>query len=396
MDEKTSVAEATLRRPTASPRTSPRICLIIGQLGLGGAEKQVVLLAQALRLRGVDVTVVVLTAEGPRDDALRQAGVPVVHLRLQKLAGWRTVPSLSTALVRLPRYLRRARPDVVHAFLYHSYVLGAPAARLARVPVFIAGRRSLDDFKRGRRLVLALERVATRMTHLLVANAQAVAECARISEGVPADKVAVIYNGLPSTAFTPAEPAVVDTPHPAVLCVANLKHYKGHTYLIDAAASLRHRGLPVTLLVVGDGPERAALERRAALAGVDLRLLGFRTDVDRWLARADVVVLPSLTEGMSNAVMEAMAAGRPVVATAVGGTPELLADGRGLLVPPADAGALADAVGRLLSDREQASRMGRAAREWSHTHLHADTMVDRHIALYDRLLERVAERRCAA
>jgi glycosyltransferase involved in cell wall biosynthesis len=388
VDEIVSLVEAGDARRTALPR----VCLVIGQLGLGGTEKQVVLLAEGLRRRGIDVTVVVLTAEGPREHALREAGVPVVHLNLRQPGDWRALPCLVAALARLARYLRRSRPDVVHAFLYHSYVLAAPAARLARIPVLVAGRRSLDDFKRGRRLVLGVERIATRMTHLLVANAHAVADRARVTERVRADKLAVIYNGLPPAAFAEAEPARLDTAHPVVLCVANLKEYKGHAHLLDAAALLRDRGLPCTLVLAGEGPERGPLLGQAAGLGIDVRLLGARTDVDRLLARADAVVLPSLTEGMSNAVMEGMAAGRPVVATAVGGTPELLAGGRGVLVAPRDAAGLADAVERVLRDHEYAARLGRAAREWSRSQLHADTMVERHIALYERLLER----RCAA
>jgi glycosyltransferase involved in cell wall biosynthesis len=365
-----------------------RVCLVIGQLGLGGTEKQVVLLAEGLRQRGVDVCVAVLTGDGPRGDALRAAGVPVVHLGLRPSPGWRVVPQFVAVLGRLTRHLRRFRPDVVHAFLFHSYVLGAPAARLAGVPAVIAGRRSLDDFTRGRPLALAVERIATALTQRLVANADAVAVRVRSTERVPDRKLSVIYNGLPPAAFEPAEAAELDTPHPVVLCVANLHSYKGHADLLAAAALLGDRGRPCTLALAGEGPQRVALRHLAGRLGIDVRLLGARTDVDRLLARADVVVLPSTTEGMSNAVMEAMAAGRPVVATAVGGTPELLAAGRGVLVAPGDPRALADALDEVLGDPAHAARLGRAAREWSRAHLSADTMVHRHLALYDELLER--------
>jgi L-malate glycosyltransferase len=384
MDELISVVDAAPGRRRAA---SPRICLIIGQLGLGGTEKQVVLLAEGLHRRGIEVTVVVLTGEGPREAALRAAGVPVVHIGLQQPGDWTAVPRLFAAARRLTRYLRTARPDLVHAFLFHSYVLGALAARLAKVPVFVAGRRSLDDFKLGRRWVRYTEWCATRMTDLLVANAQAVAECARTTERVPADKLTVIYNGLPAEAFEPAQPVRLDTVDPVLLCVANLKSYKGHAILLEAAAILRERGMPCTLALAGDGPEREALDRQARELGVDARLLGSRTDVDRLLAAADIAVLPSLTEGLSNAVMEAMAAGKPVVATAVGGTPELLADGRGVLVPPGDPVALADALATVLLDPGYADRLGRAAREWSRTYLHADAMVAQHVVLYENLLE---------
>jgi glycosyltransferase involved in cell wall biosynthesis len=365
---------------------------VIGQLGLGGTEKQVVLLAEGLRRRGVDVTVVVLTTKGSRTAALRATGIPVMYVGLERTTGWRALVRAGVALTRLTRYFAAVRPHVVHAFLYHSYVLSAPAARLAGIPVVIAGRRSLDDFKRGQRWALLAERIATRMTHLLVANAYAVADCVRTGERVANRKVRVIYNGLPEEAFADAPPARLRTGRPVVLCVANLKPHKGHRSLLEAGRLLHKRRLPCTFVFAGGGPEHAALARRAAQLRLDVRLLGPRQDVDRLLARADVVVLPSTTEGMSNAVMEAMAAGRPVVATAVGGTPELLGDGRGLLVRPGDARGLADAVAAVLTDPARAQAMATAARHWSRTHLHSDTMVQQYVDLYAGLVGR----RCAA
>lgn len=364
---------------------------MIGQLGLGGTEKQLVLLATGLRAHGVHTTVLVMFHGGPREAALRAAGVPVVHLGFRRREPGRRWARLlfanTAAFVRLVRRLRWIRPDVLHAFLFHSYVIAAPAARLARVPVLVAGRRSLGTFKEGRRLHLAIERVATRWTDLLVANALAVAEDTRRQEAVPADKITVVYNGLPDAAFEPAQPAPLDSALPVVLCVANLKQDKGHRYLIEAVALLGARGRPCTLALAGAGRERAALERQAARLGIDVRFLGARADVDQLLARADVVALPSLHEGMSNAVMEAMAAGRPVVATEVGGTGELLR-GRGVLVPPADPRAMADGLDRVLADNGFAERLARRARVWSRAHVHVDTMVDEHVRIYRELLER--------
>lgn len=367
-----------------------RVCLLIGQLGLGGTEKQVVLLARGLCARGIDTRVLLMFEGGPRERALREAGVPVVRL------GFTTRPRLGMpaanimAFARLVRELRSLRPDVLHAFLFHSYVTAAPAARLAGVRVLVAGRRSLGDFKRGRRVLLAVERLATRATDLLVANADAVAEDTRRHEGVPAAKITTVYNGLPDHAFEPARPAAIETTAPVVLCVANLKPDKGHRFLIDAVARLRAEGLDCTLVLVGEGPERGALERQAAALALDVRFLGTRTDIESLLARAYAVALPSLHEGMSNAVMEAMAAGRPVVATDVGGTGELLR-GRGVLVRPADPAALAGGLARLLRDPTLAERLGAGARAWSLAHLHVGPMVDRHVSIYRKLLER----RCA-
>lgn len=360
---------------------------MIGQLGLGGTEKQLVLLAQGLHKQGLETTVLVMFAGGPGEEALREAGIPVVRLGFRTLkAGWRMLIANLVAFIRLVARLHRMRPDIVHAFLYHAYVLAAPAARLANVPVLVAGRRSMGAFADGHRFFPIVERIATRATDLLIANAFAVAENTRSRERVPWSKVSVVYNGLPESAFCPVPPAALDTDAPVVLCVANLIAYKGHRFLLHGMARLREQGLVCTLVLAGEGPERATLERMSEQFGIDVRFLGARSDVAALLARADVFVLPSLHEGMSNAVMEAMAAGRPIVATDVGGTGELLR-GRGVLVPPADPEAMADALRRVLTEPGLADYLVKEAREWSRAHLHIDTMIEQHVRIYDALLE---------
>src|SRR5262249_52826051 len=153
---------------------------------------------------------------------------------------------------------------------------------------------------------------------LVVANSQAVADCTLTNERLRPTKLATVYNGLPPSAFDEAVPVRLGADLPTVLCVAKLRWCKGQGGLVRAAGVVRGRGRPCPVVPVGEGPERPTLERLAAELSVDVRLLGARQDVQQLLAGADVVVLPSLTEGMPNAVMEAMAAGRPVVATAVG------------------------------------------------------------------------------
>ncbi len=365
--------------------------LLTGQLRVGGTEKQIFLLATGLARSGVEVDVVTLHSGGPYGDALELAGVPVHNAGFMALSsGARAVPHNLLAAARLVRMVRRLRPDVLHAFLYHAYVIGAPIAWLARVPVIVAGRRSLSIFKRLRYGSHTLERVATWLTRHVVANAVAVAQDAEKVEGLAPEKISVIYNGLPDSAFLPAVPAQISTDLPVVCCVANLMSHKGHRSLVEAVALLAARGTPCTLVLAGEGPERDVLITQAAALGVDLRLLGLRRDIEPLMHRASVVVLASLREGMSNAVMEAMAAGKPIVATAVGGTCELLS-GRGLLVPPQAPGALADALERVLHDPRLGASLGSTARAWALDNLGVDSMIDRHLELYGRLLEE----RCA-
>jgi glycosyltransferase involved in cell wall biosynthesis len=374
-----------------SSRLVGKVVLMIGQLGIGGTEKQIVLLSRGLHDRGIDTSVWVLFG-GARnyEEALQQTGIRVVHVGLRRFREVRSAFLNIARLGGMVMRLRRERPDIVHAFLFHAYVVAAPVVRLAGIRAFVAGRRSLGNFKKGHPMLMAVERLATSITDLLIANAAAIADDTKLSERVANDKIKIIYNGLPKQAFARVPPSVIGTRNPVVLCVANLKPCKGHSHLLEALSLLQGKGRPCTLVLAGEGGERHALECRAARLGIDARFLGECEDVRSLLARADVVAHPSLEEGMSNAVMEAMAAGRAVVATNVGGTPELLR-GRGLLVPPADPVALADAIQQVLDDRVLARRLGESARRWTHEHLSAGAMVDRHIQIYSELLER----RCA-
>ena len=364
-----------------------KVALMIGQLGTGGAEKQLVMLARGLRDHGIDTSVWTLTPGGTWEDMLRRERIPVIDMGIHGLRRARsTVPS-ATKFGRTVWTVRRDPPEVLHAFLWAAYVIAAPVARIARIPVLVAGRRSLGNFKDGHLMRVVAERWANRATDLLIANADAVAEDTKRRECVRDGKIITIYNGLPEEAFVEVSPALVDSTKPVVLCVANLLGYKGHRHLLEALSRLQRKGRPCTLLLAGEGRERRALEFQAARLSIDVRFLGTCPDVRPYLARAAVVAHPSDEEGMSNAVMEAMAAGRPVVATAVGGTPELLA-GRGLLVPPADPAALADGIERLLDDPSLASQLAESAQQWSRQNLSAEAMVDRHIQAYSELLGR--------
>jgi L-malate glycosyltransferase len=367
-----------------------KVVLIIGQLGRGGTEKQIVLLAQGLHDRGIDTAVWTLFDGGPYETVLRRSGIRVVRVQLLRsrtiASVFANIAGLGSMLIRM----RRENPDVVHAFLFHANAVAALITRLGNVPVFVAGRRNLTgilDRRAAVRLTARLiSRLAANSTDLVIANAAAVADDAKQHDRLPDDKVQIVYNGLSEQAFAVARAAVIDTANPVVLYIANLWRYKGHRYLLNAASLLQQEACPCTLLLVGDGKERQVLEQQAAALGVDARFLGERDDIPHLLARADVVAHPSLQEGMSNALMEAMAAGRAIVATSVGGTPELL-DGRGLLVPPADAAALADGIRQLLSDRCLAARFAADARIWALDHLSASAMIEKHIQIYSRLLE---------
>jgi glycosyltransferase involved in cell wall biosynthesis len=290
--------------------------------------------------------------------------------------------------------MRRERVAIVDAYLFLAYVIAIPCAWLARVPVRIAQPRNLRTVKPplpGRRL---LERVVNRLVTLVVANSQAVAEDTMDDEGLPAHRIAVIRNGVEIPEERSGErvrPPGLPAGGRIMVCVANLRQGKGHPDLLAAAADVLPRFPDVSLALVGEGNLRAGIEEAVARYGLDarVRLLGRRDDVPALLAAADLFVLPSHEEGLPNALLEAMAHGVPVIATAVGGTPEAVEDGvSGLLVPPRDPGALAKAMTALLSDPPAARRLGQMGRARVARSFTLDRMVKETEDLYCALLNK--------
>ena len=355
---------------------------------IGGTEVQVLELLRGLP-PSYQVQVGVLKDAGPLRESLWQLGFtpeafPLSNSLVRPQSAWQ--------VVRLARWLRRQRAELVHVHDFYSSVLVVPAAKLAGVKVII-GRLDLAHWQgRAQRLLLD---TLTHMSDHVVANAEAIREMLVEREGVAEEKITVIHNGLDVRRFDVrrrqglTEPLPDTGDAPVVVHVANMNHpVKWQEDLLKALAKLRGEGLTLHAFLVGDGPRRPELERMAGEMGLTglVHFLGFRSDVPAVYARADIGVLCSNAEGLSNAVMEGMAAGLPMVVTKVGGNPELVADGeRGLVVPPEEPEALAGALRRMLEDRELGRRMGLEARSFVERELSLERMVRRHDALYQRV-----------
>lgn len=336
-----------------------RIVLAVASLEIAGTEQQALRLACELKARGHDVLVLTLAEPGPLASELERCGVPSRDLGMDR-SRRSPLALLSTlvALARLLLILRRWRADVVHAFLFWAYVIVIPVAWLARVPVRITGRRNLGTEKSARRFYPWLERVADRLSHAAVANAEAVADALRAG-GVREHKIVVIPNGVDVP-----EPAHSVGAQPARgVMIANLIAYKGH---LDLVAALGAMDEPPRIDCYGDGPERRAIAAAVAAQGLeDVMVLHSReANAARHYRDAQFAVLTSHEEGSPNAVLEAMAYGLPVVATAVGGVPELVAHGAtGYLVPRGNPVELAAAIASIASQPVLRERLGRAGRE---------------------------------
>ena len=356
--------------------------LVIGGEGAGG-QLVALQLARAAQRSGYDVAFVSPTPGG--------------FVELAEREGFRTlvVPlggALdSRSLVRLRRVLRSEGADVLHTHVHFSLnVLGRVAGRLAGAKV-VAHMHAANVFRSSglaRRAQVALDDATARLCSRIIAVSESTG-ADLVRQGYPAGRVTVVHNGIDAPRpAEPARPAGVPETAPLLLHVGRLTPTKGQGDLIEALARLA-RSDAVAVLVGQDletgGAYERELEARAAELGVRDRVVftGYRDDVPALLAAAAVFVLPSSAEGLPLTVLEAMAAGRPVVATRVGGTPEAVVDGEtGLLVPAGDVAALARALDGLLADPERASRMGEAGRGRVAERFSAAAMSERVLATY--------------
>ena len=353
-----------------SPEPRVRVLHVISSLTVGGAERLVVSAARGLSPDRFDHQICCLSERGPLADEAAAAGIPVFCIG--------TFPGLShpVAFARLLALIRRARPRVVHTHLQAANLYGRLAAWLAQVPVLIATEHNVYVGKPRRYVVV--ERWLARETDVLIAVSENVRRFLAEQLGVPPATIRVVRNGAAAVAPSSARIAELrarlgptGARRPVVATVASLTAKKGHAFLFEAVARLRAQNIACTLVLAGDGPERQRLQATAERLGLTefVHFLGSVPDVGSVLAVADVIVLPSVVEGLPLALLEAMLAGKPVVATAVGGIPEVIVSGdNGLLVPPCDEAALTDAIARVLQSPEVGERIGTRGRSTVQQH----------------------------
>jgi glycosyltransferase involved in cell wall biosynthesis len=366
-------------------------------MSIGGAQRHLVEVLRRLdRRRFAPLLCCLSTDRGDAFDLLdevRALGVPVLDAGLRDTRNALASPHTLRQVIRIAAELRRRRVQVVHSYLFHANWFGTLAGRLAGAPVVIVSKRSMDVYPRARERWAC--RLSNRLAHRVTAVAEAVREHVHREEGCPREKVVVIPNGVNADQFGTAASSTAQEVLGAggdgkvVGTITRLVWKRGHEELLEAAALVAEREPGARLLVVGDGPLRPTLEQKVKERGLEgcVRFLGAVPRAARLLPHFDVFVLSSVWEGMSNGLLEAMAAGRPVVATRVGGNPEVVVDGEsGLLVPPRDPQAMADAVLRLLREPELACRMGEAARRRVEAEFTLPGMVRRMERLYEELL----------
>jgi glycosyltransferase involved in cell wall biosynthesis len=350
--------------PDAAARVKPKILFLIGSMGVGGAERFLKELVIRVPRGEFDVTLVCLWERGLWGRELEERAFRVLCLEKKLGLDFRLLP-------RLVGLMSRERPDIVNTHLWTADLWGRLAALLARVPWVVVTEQNVDVWKRWYHRLL--DRLLFLGTDLVICVSEEVRAYYERELGVPARKIRVIPNAIDLGPFAAPPPegrlreeVGAEPGEFLFVCAARLHPQKGHPVLFEAVARLVEEGRRgFKVLLAGDGSLRGDLEAKVASLGLAsrVRFLGLRHDMPSVLLQADAFVLPSLYEGLPLAVLEAMAARLPVVATRVGGNSEAVEDGKtGLLVPPADAPALAEAMARLLGDRAAARAMGEAGR----------------------------------
>jgi glycosyltransferase involved in cell wall biosynthesis len=408
----TTIATSALTAPAVSPgRGRVHLVKFVAEFGNGGTERQFTNLAVGLDHQRFHVEFGCLRLRGSLADELRAHDIGVREYPIRSFYH----PQAALAQLRFGRQLRRDDVDVVHAYNFYGNVFAVPAARLAGVPVVIASIRDMGVYLDAAQL--RAQRWACLMADRVLVNADAIRRWL-VSDGYDEARIAVIPNGIDLARFesTPAPSTLraeyaIDPGAPIVLLVSRLVPRKGIEHFLEAATRVLRQfpdarfvvvGEPATPKVRPDGTRepsfRTVLEALAARLGVSRQVIftGLRRDIPALMAEAAVSVLPSLSEGLSNVLLESMAMGSPVVATRVGGAPEAIEHGvSGLLVPPGAPAELARAITALLADPARAARLGRAARRVAADRYSLERMVHDTTREYHRLLERSARRRAA-
>jgi glycosyltransferase involved in cell wall biosynthesis len=357
-----------------------RLCFLITELDPGGAERALFRLATGLDRERYALRVGCLSGKGVVGEWLERAGIEVFR------CGMGGIWDIS-ALRRLRRELVSWQPDVLHCLLFHANLAGRIAGRMARVPYIISSVRVEEK----RRSHLWLDRLTRGLMDLEVCVSESAQGFTRRHSHIPADKLAVVPNGVDLRDFDgiPVPPPEWRLPDdaPVIASVGRLDEQKDPLTLVEAFAGAT-RGTPEAILAIaGEGPLREIVAARAAHLGIGerLRLLGYLSDVRPLLARCAVFVLASRWEGMPNALLEAMACGKPALVTAVGGCREMVEDGmNGYLVPPERPDMLAVRLGELLADPGRLAVMGRAARRIIEERYTVQHMVAAWERIYDR------------
>jgi len=325
---------------------------------------------------------------GPYEDKLRNIGVTVKNFDLKTLVDLRIIP-------RLVRYIKQNNFDIVETAVFPSDVYGRVSARLANVPVIISTMHRVEDHKQETiyRFLPFVDTVTMALTTKIIAVSGAVKNYLIRRHKIRPEKISMIYNGIDVSKYKRhvnisgfKKQFNLDPSIPIVAFIGRLVKVKGVSYFLEAAASVLRSGKKAQFLVIGDGPLKQSLVKQTQKLGIDQHVffIGFRKDIPRVLSFIDILVVPSLWEGLPLVVLETMSAGKPIIAAEVGGIPEAVRNGEtGILVPPKNPEALTGAINDLLADPKKRKEMGDKAKQRAVQLFDVERKVKEYENLYD-------------
>ena len=364
-----------------------RVLLMSYWLEAGGSERQLTEIALGLDRSRYEPHVGVFRAEGLQYERLRSAGVPVVQFPLRSFRD----PSIVTSAICIHRYLAEHAIDIVHTFDVPTNLLGVPISAASRTPVVISSQRAYRNLTPGIRHHLL--RITDRMVDGIVVNARAIEQALITEDKVPPNRIHLCYNGIRTDVFFPSPARFTGTGNESLTIgsLSVLRREKSLHTLIEAFARVQPRFPGATLKVIGSGPMLSQLQQLSA----QLRLNGLccfapaTSQVAQALQSIDIFVLPSVSEALSNALMEAMACGCSVIASNVGGNPELISSGEnGLIFQAGNVADLADKLSMVLARSDLRRKYAQAAARRIAADFSLTASVERMQNIYDLLYER--------
>ncbi len=358
-----------------------RIFYLITDLDIGGAENMLFELAQRIDKSKFIPEVGCLKGKGIVGKKLEALGIKVKYFHIEKL--WHIYK-----LANVVSFLRQGRFDILHSYLFHANIIGRICGKLAGIPIVVSSIRVCE---REKLYHLWMDRITNRMVDLEICVSKEVKNFTIEKAGISEHKLEVVENGIPDTFLDAVTSHRNKKAHSLVVgTVARLSEQKGIEYLLYAAKKTIEQFPNITFIIVGSGPLASQLKELSIKLNIsrNVKFIGFRNDIPELLSVIDIFVLPSLWEGMPNALLEAMAAGKPVIATDTGGSKDLIDSNiNGVLVEPANSEALAEAILKLLGDPAQRQRLGESAREKVKERFPIDKMVFKTEQIYTKLIK---------